>query len=112
MDKSTLSFCILINQRQRNQAIGIKNDTAFLRGLGHFMRNSHKDQLSGAISTISQAAYLKAMIEEMQSLGERLSAYITANIEDKDIRNEGVYAMVKLESYINHLGEQLEKLYV
>ena len=111
MDKSTLAFCILINQRQRNQAIGIKNDTTFLRGLGHFMRNSHKDQLSGAISTISQAAYLKAMIEECQGVSKKLTQYIMDNLEDETIRAEGVYVMTKLESYIHHLGEQLEDIW-
>jgi len=111
LDKATLAFCILINQRQRNRAIGIKNDTTFLRGLGHFMRNSHKDQLSGAITTISRAMYLKAMIEECQSVAKKLTRHIMDNLEDADTRNEGVYAMTKLESYINYLGEQLGELW-
>lgn len=110
MDKATLAFCILINQRDRNEAIGIKNDTTFLRGLGHFMRNSHKDKLSSAISTISHAAYLKAMIEECQGVAQKLTQHIMDNLEDESIRAEGVYVMTKLESYIHHLGEQLGNL--
>lgn len=79
--------------------------------MAHFMRNSHKDQLADAITAISQAVYLKAMIEECQSVAEKLTQHIMDNLENADTRSEGVYIMKNLESYITHLGEQLEMLY-
>lgn len=111
MDKATLAFCILINQRQRNTAIGIANDTQFLRGMAAYIRSANDKQTRANVGQIVKASYLKALIEEHQRLAKRLTDYIMANIENADIRNEGVYVMTKLESYVKFLGDELEALW-
>ena len=110
MEKATLAFSILIQQRERNKAIGIANDTQMLRGLSAYGRSENKAQGKSDIQALVKASWLKAMIEEHQALAIRLTEYITANIEDADTRNEGIYVMTKLESYITHLGAELEVL--
>lgn len=108
MDKATLATLILINHRQRNTAIGIANDPQFLRGMVSFIRSTGEAQSKATAKRLAEAVFLKAMIEEHQALAARLTDYIMDNIEDDDIRNEGVYAMTKLESYVNHMAEKLE----
>jgi hypothetical protein len=112
LDEATIAaFCILINQRQRNKAIGITTDPQFLRGMAGYIRSANEKQIRANVGQIVKASYLKALIEEHQSLAKRLTDYIMTNIEDGDIRNEGVYVMTKLESYITHLGDELEGLW-
>lgn len=111
MDEGALGLCILINQRQRNTAIGVSQDTHLLRGLSAYVRSIHKANTDDTIQTIVKASYLKAMVEEYHALAGRLTDYIMENIEDDDIRNEGVYAMTKLEAYVTHLGDELEALW-
>ncbi len=108
MDTATLATLILINHRQRNTAIGIANDPQFLRGMATFIRSTSEAQSKAVTKRLVEATFLKAMIEEHQVLAQRLTDYITENIEDDVIRNEGVYTLTKLETYVNHLGEQLE----
>ncbi len=110
-DNAELAPNILIHQRERNNAIGIKSDTLFLRGLAQFMRKSHNEQLSGAIKTISEAAYLKASIEEYQALALRLTNHILDNIDDDDTRNQGVHIIKSIDAYVTSLAEQLEILW-
>lgn len=110
MGNATLGACILINQRERNVAIGIANDSAFLRGVIYFIHSATQDQLKSDISLLAKAAYLKAMIEELTTLADRLVDHITTNIEDDDIRRDGLEAMSKLEAYTNHLGNELEAI--
>ena len=110
MDKATLATFILINHRQRNTAIGIANDPQFLRGMASFIRSTSEAQSKAVTKRLVEATFLKAMIEEHQALASRLTDYIMANLEDDAIRNEGVYAMTKLEAYVNHLSEQLESV--
>jgi hypothetical protein len=76
-----------------------------------FIRHDSRDQASTATRQVVRAAYLKSLIEEHQRLAKRLTDYIMENIEDDTIRNEGVYVMTKLESYVNHLGDELEALW-
>lgn len=111
LDNATLALSILIKHRQRNRAIGVKNDPQFLRGLASYVRASNEKQTQDGMVTIVKASYLKALIEEHQALAKRLTDYIMANIEDDEIRNEGVYAMTQLESYVNHLGDELGALW-
>lgn len=108
MDTATLATLILINHRQRNTAIGIANDPQFLRSMASFIRSASEAQSKAVTKRLTEAVFLKAMIEEYQALAQRLTDYITENIEDDVIRNEGVYTLTKLEAYVNHLGEQLE----
>lgn len=110
-DKAELAFNILIHQRDRNNAIGVKTDTLFLRGLAQFTRKSHNEQLSTAVMTASEGAYLKASIEEYQALALRLTDHILDNIDDTDTRNEGVHIVKAIDTYVTHLGEQLEALW-
>ncbi|MHC4749530.1 MAG: hypothetical protein ACYTFW_06600 [Planctomycetota bacterium] len=111
MDNATVAFCILINQRQRNKAIGIETDTQFLRGMAAYIRSSSEKQAKSDVEQVVKASYLKVLIEEHQRLAQRLTDYIMANLEDDDIRNEGVYVMTKLEAYVTHLGDELEALW-
>jgi hypothetical protein len=111
MDRSTVAFYILVNQRQRNKAIGIARDPQFLRGMAAYIRSIGEDEARNDIVRAVKAWYLKALIEEHQRLAKRLTDYITANIEDDNIRNEGVYVMTKLESYVTHLGAELGALW-
>jgi hypothetical protein len=76
-----------------------------------FIRHDSRGTARDTTRQVVRAGYLKALIEEHQTLAKRLTDYITANIEDDDIRNEGVYVMTKLESYITHLGDELEALW-
>jgi predicted Ser/Thr protein kinase len=110
LDKASLAFFVLVNQRQRNKAIGIENDPQFLRGMAAYIRSANEKQVRENIGTVVKASYLKSLLEEHQALARRLTDYIMANIEDDEIRNEGVYVMTKLESYVNHLGGELEAL--
>lgn len=110
MENSTLAACILIQRRDRNKAIGIANDTQLLRGLSAYALSGHKDSVGDAIAVMVRVAYLKAMIEQLTALADRLVDHITANIEDDDTRAEGMETMTKLESYINHLGSELEAI--
>ena len=112
MDKATLATLILVNQRQRNVAIGIANDPQFhpqfLRGMASFIHSTSEAQFKATAKRLAEVVFLKAMIEEHQALATRLTDYIMDNLEDDDIRNEGVYAMTKLEAYVNHMAEKLE----
>lgn len=108
MDNATLAFCILIQRRERDRAIGLKQDTQHLRGLSAYVRHSQRADAKGAIEVIVEAAWHKAMIEELTSLADRLVDHITGNIEDDETRRDGLEAMTKLESYIAHLGNELE----
>ncbi len=110
MTNSSLAMCILINRRERNKAIGIANDPQLLRGLSAYALSSHKDNVGDAIQVMTRAVYLKAMIEQLTSLADRLVDHITANIEDDGTRAEGLETMTKLESFINHLGSELEAI--
>ncbi len=110
MDNPTLACNILINQRGRNKSIGINNDPQFLRGMVAYIGATNEKQIGDAMRHLAKASYLKAMIEEHVDLADRLVAYITANIEDDEIRRDGLVAMTKLESYINHLGTELEAI--
>ena len=110
MDKATLALCILINQRERNKAIGITQDTQSLRGLSAYVRSTNRAAITAATQRLVRAAWLKAMIDEHVTLADRLTAHITKNIDDPDTRTEGVYVMTKLESYITHLGDEFEAL--
>lgn len=112
MDNATLGVCILLNQRERNKAIGINQDTQLLRGLSAYVRNTNNEQIKSDVSLVVRAVYLKAMIEEYQVLAGRLTEYITANIDDADTRNEGIYVMKNLDAYISHLGDELEALWL
>lgn len=111
LDTPILAFNILIHQRARNSTIGIKTDTLFLRSLAQFMRKSHNEQLSAAVTTVTEVAYLKANIEEYQSLALRLTEHIIANIDDDDTRNQGVHIVKSIDAYVTHLAEQLETLW-
>lgn len=108
--ESTLAFCILIQRRERDRAIGLKQDTQHLRGLSAYALNNYKDNVGGAIDVMVRAAYLKAMIEQLTALADRLVDHITANIENDEIRRHGMETMVGLESYITHLGKELETI--
>ena len=110
MDNATLTAFILINQRQRNIAIGVSQDTQLLRGLSAYVRSVQRDQAKDAIEVIVRATWLRAMITELATLSERLEDYITVNIEDDEIRRDGLEAMSNLESYITHLGVELEAI--
>lgn len=110
MDKSMMGVCLLIYERERNQAIGIKQDPQLLRGLSAFVRSVGKEETKVHIKTMATATYLKAMIEEYTALAYRLDDYVTTNIEDEEIRRNGLEAMVKLESYITHLGDELGQM--
>lgn len=112
MDKATLATLILINQRQRNIAIGIANDPQFLRGMASFIRNTSEAQSKAIARRLAEAVFLKTMIEEHQALATQLTDYIMDNIEDDDIRSEGVYAMTKLEAYVTRLGDELGALWL
>ena len=110
MDKATLAFCILINQRQRNTPIGVTQDTQLQRGLSAYVRSTHKANVEDAIKRMVRAVYLKALIEQSTILADRLVDHITANIEDDEIRRSGLETMANLEAYTNHLGSELEAI--
>lgn len=111
LDNATLAFCILIQQRERNNAIGITADTQFLRDMGQFVHSATIGQFKNDTGRLVKIAYLKALLEEYQALAKILTDHITENIDDADTRNEGVYAMTKLESYVTGLGDELEALW-
>ena len=79
--------------------------------MASFIRSTSEAQSKAVTKRMVEITYLKAMIEEHQALATRLTDYIMDNLEDDDIRNEGVYAMTKLDAYVNHLSEQLEVLW-
>lgn len=111
MDEATVGLCVLVNQRERNKAIGINQDPQLVRGLSAYVRNITQEDIKSTTHMLVRAAWLKAMIEEHQALAGRLTDYIMKNLEDEDIRNEGVHIMTKLDSYITRLGEDLEALW-
>lgn len=110
MDKAAIGLCLLINQRERNQAIGVAHDTQHLSGLSAFVRSAVEEETKSHLQTLGRAAYLKAMVEEHARLADRLGDYITANIEDDKIRRDGLEAMSNLDAYITHLGVELEAI--
>jgi hypothetical protein len=112
MNKATLACCLLVNQRERNGAIGITQDTQLLRGLSAYVRNSNREDMTALTKRMVEAAWLKAMIDEHKVLADQLTDHIMANIEDADIRNEGVFIMKKLDAYISRLGEELEAIWL
>lgn len=106
----TLALCILVAQRKRNEAIGIKNDTQFLRGLSRFIQ-AQNEEAAREVVKASEGIYLHVLIQEYQKLARRLTEYITENIEDQETRNEGLRVMIAIESHVNSLGERLEVLW-
>ncbi len=112
MEKATLGLCILINQRERNKAIGVSQDTQLQRGLSAYVRSISTSAMRATSRRLARAAYLKALIEEHQALAGRLTDYIMKNLEDDDIRNEGIYIMTQLDAFISHLGNELEALWL
>jgi hypothetical protein len=110
-DNLTLAYCILINQRERNTSIGIANDTQLVNGMAKYIRNQIENEADEEINRIAKTAWLKSSIEEYSRLAKRLTDYILANIEDDDIRNEGVYTIKKAESYIHFLEKELDNLW-
>jgi hypothetical protein len=111
MDDGIFAVCLLAKLRERNQAIGINQDTQLLRGLSAYVRDISREDMKSSTQRLVKAAWLKAMIDEHSALAKRLTDYIMANIEDGDIRNEGVYIMTKLDAYITHLSDELEALW-
>lgn len=112
MNKATLAICILLQRRERNKAISLKQDTQLLRGLSAYVRNISTEDMKETSRRIVRASWLKAMIDEHIALSERLTNHITANIEDANTRNEGVYIMTQLDAYITHLNDELESLWL
>jgi len=106
-NEGILALSILLAQRERNKAIGIRNDAQFLRGLGQFIQSRAKRNTQKDIET----NYLYVLLYEYQKLAKVVTDYIEENIEDQDTRNEGLRAMIAIESQVNFLGKQLEELW-
>ena len=111
MTNTSLAFNLLIYHRERNKAIGIENDTRFLRGMGAFIRHSGEGEAKTAINQMMEPVALKAEIEAYQALAKRLSGHIIDNLGDNDIRNEGVHVVKTIDAYVTHLSERLEVLW-
>lgn len=111
LNNATLALNIWIYQRQRNAAIGIAGDTQLLRGLAQFIKETHSKEALGAMATISEAAYLKASIEEYQALALRLTKHVMANLDDDDTRDQGVHIVKAIDAHVTRLAEQLETLW-
>jgi hypothetical protein len=111
MDKASLAFCILAHQREKNGAIGLSQDTQMLRGLSAYVRNVSAEDIKSASQRIAQASCLMAMIDENRALAKRITDYVMDNLNDADIRNEGVYIVTQIDAYITHLSEKLENLW-
>lgn len=111
MGNSTLALCLLIYHRERNEAIGIKQDPRMVRDLGSFVRSMDKEKMREYAQTLAKATYLQALINEHVALAARVTEYITSNVDDADARNEGLHTMIKLEAHITYLGDELEALW-
>lgn len=107
---TTLALNILVQQRERNQAIGIKNDTQFVRGLGQFIQAQNREAVD-EVATAAEALYIHALIKEYQAVAKKVTEYIMENIDEQEARTDGLRTMIAIESHVNYLGEKLEELW-
>jgi hypothetical protein len=110
LETETLALCVLVAQRKRNEALGVNNDTQFLRGLAQFIQSQNQVTV-GEVVKVTEGLYLQALIEEYQKLAKQVTEYITENIEDQETRTEGIRAMMGIEAHVNYLGKRLEGLW-
>lgn len=103
-------IALVVYHRERNTAIGIGQDTQFVRGLSAFVRSVSTDGKKAVTYRFARAVWLQSLVDEYQLLAKHVTEHIMRNIDNQDTRNDGLQTMIGIDSAINAMVEELENM--